>query len=119
MAVNFTTFAAVGSGDAGGSIYLAGSCGVPENFCLWRTVRADASSTSFIPDSSFNGGVPVTVSFSAQTGRSPQSDAFSMVRHGNKTVLAGLRVYNGATGDFDFALARFGTDIIFANGFEN
>ncbi|MEP6880395.1 MAG: hypothetical protein ABI866_00310 [Dokdonella sp.] len=119
VAVNFTTFAAVGSGDAGGSIYLAGSCGVPENFCLWRTVRADASSTSFIPDSSFNGGVPVTVSFSAETGRSPQSDAFSMVRHGNKTVLAGLRVYNGATGDFDFALARFGTDIIFANGFEN
>ena len=119
VAVNFTTFAAVSSSDANGSIYLAGSCGAPENFCLWRTVRADASSTSFIPDTSFNGGVPVTVSFSAASGRAPQSDAFSLMRHGNKTVLAGLRVYNGTTGDFDFALARFGTDIIFANGFEN
>jgi hypothetical protein len=44
-----------------------------------------------------------------------------MVRHGDKTVLAGLRVYNLASGDFDFALARFGTvsDRIFAHGFEN
>ena len=120
VAVNFTALAAVGSSDANGSIYLAGSCGAPENFCLWRTVRADAGSTSFIPDTSFNGGAPVSVSFSAGVGQAPQSDAFSMVRHGNKTVLAGLRVFNLASSDFDFALARFGTDNpnIFANGFE-
>ncbi len=120
VAVNFTALAALGSSDSNGSIYLAGSCGAPENFCLWRTVRADASSTSFIPDPSFNGGVPVSVSFSAGTGQAPQSDAYSMVRHGNKTVLAGLRVFNLTSGDFDFALARFGTDSpnIFANGFE-
>ena len=44
-----------------------------------------------------------------------------MVRHGSKTLLAGLRVFNLASGDFDFALARFGTDNpeIFKNGFEN
>ncbi len=120
VAVNFTALAAVSSSDSNGSIYLAGSCGAPENFCLWRAVRADAGSTSFIPDTSFNGGVPVTVSFSAGTGQAPQSDAYSMVRHGNKTVLAGLRVFNLSSGDFDFALARFGTDSpnIFANGFE-
>ena len=119
--VNFTTQAAVGSADAGGSIYLAGSCGAPENFCLWRAVKADASATGFIPDTSFNGGNPVSVSFSAGTGQTPQSSAFSMVRHGSKTLLAGLRVFNLASGDFDFALARFGTDNpeIFKNGFEN
>jgi hypothetical protein len=119
--VNFTALAAESSGDANGSIYLAGSCGAPENFCLWRTVRSDASSTSFIPDTSFNGGVPVSVSFGAGSGQAPQSNAFSMVRHGNKTVLAGLRVFNLASGDFDFALARFGVDSpeIFKNGFEN
>jgi Domain of unknown function (DUF5122) beta-propeller len=119
--VNFTALAAEGSGDANGSIYLAGSCGAPENFCLWRTVRSDASSTSFIPDITFNGGVPVSVSFSAGSGQAPQSNAFSMVRHSNKTVLAGLRVFNLVSGDFDFALARFGTDNpqIFKNGFEN
>ena len=119
--VNFSALAAEPSSDANGSIYLAGSCGAPENFCLWRTVRFDASSTSFTPDPSFNGGVPVTVSFSAGSGQTPQSNAFSMLRHGNKTVLAGLRVFNLAGGDFDFALARFGTDSpeIFKNGFEN
>ncbi len=118
--VNFTALAAESSGDAGGSIYLAGSCGAPENFCLWRTVRSDAGSTSFIPDNSFNAGVPVSVSFSAGAGQAPQSGAYSMVRHGNKTVLAGLRVFNLASGDFDFALARFGPDNpnIFQNGFE-
>ncbi len=119
--VNFTALAAESSADAGGSIYLAGSCGAPENFCLWRTVRADAGGTSFIPDNSFNGGVPVSVSFSAGAGQAPQSNAFSMLRHANKTVLAGLRVFNLASGDFDFALARFGPDNpdIFRNGFEN
>ena len=119
--VNFTALAAESSADAGGSIYLAGSCGAPENFCLWRTVRFDASSTSFKPDPSFNGGMPVTVSFSAGSGQTPQSNAFSMLRHSNKTVLAGLRVFNLASGDFDFALARFGPDNpdIFRNGFEN
>jgi len=119
--VNFTTLAAVGSADAGGSIYLAGSCGAPENFCLWRAVKADASATGFIPDTSFNGGNPVGVNFSAGSGQTPQSSAFSMVRHGSKTLLAGLRVFNLASGDFDFALARFGTDNpeIFKNGFEN
>ena len=121
VAVNFSVMAAVGSSDANGSIYLAGSCGAPDNFCLWRAVRADAGSTSFIPDTSFNDGVPVTVSFGAGSGQAPQSYASSMVRHGDKTVLAGLRVYNLASGDFDFALARFGTvsDRIFAHGFEN
>ncbi len=119
--VNFTALAAEGSSDAGGSIYLGGSCGAPENFCLWRTVRFDAGGTSFKPDITFNGGVPVSVSFGAGSGQTPQSDAFSMVRHGNKTVLAGLRVFNLASGDFDFALARFGVDSpdIFKNGFEN
>ncbi len=118
--VNFTTLAAVGSSDAGGSVYLAGSCGAPENFCLWRVILSDASSTAFVPDPSFNGGVPVSVSFAAGSGQAPQSGAYSMVRHGTKTVLAGLRVFNLASGDFDFALARFGTDNpnIFQSGFE-
>jgi hypothetical protein len=118
--VNFTALAAEGSSDAGGTIYLAGSCGAPENFCLWRVIKADTGALSFIPDASFHGGAPVSVSFTAGSGQVPQSDAFSIVRHGTKTLLAGLRVFNLASGDFDFALARFGTDNpdIFKNGFE-
>jgi hypothetical protein len=118
--VNFNALAAEASSDAGGSIYLGGACGAPENFCLWRTVRFDAGGTSFKPDITFNGGVPVSVRFSAGSGQTPQSDAFSMVRHGNKTVLAGFRVYNLSSSDFDFALARFGPDSpeIFKNGFQ-
>jgi len=118
--VNMTTLAAVPSSDAGGSVYLAGSSGSPENFALMRVVHTDAGLTSFTPDPTFNGGVPVTVAFSHGAGQQPQSEAFSLVRHGNKSVLAGLRVFNFASGDFDFAMARFGTDPpdVFANGFE-
>lgn len=118
--VNMTTMAVSPSSDAGGSIYLAGSAGSPENFALLRVVHTDAALRSFTPDLTFNNGLPVTVNFSAGSGQTPQSDAFSLVRHGNKSVLAGLRVYNLASGDFDFAMARFGTDPpeVFANGFE-
>lgn len=118
--VNFSALAAQGSSDAGGSIYLAGSAGSPENFALYRVIKSDATSTSFIPDTSFANGLPVTTSFSAGAGQSQQSNAYSLWRHGSKSILGGLRVFNLASGDFDFAIARFGTDPpeVFANGFE-
>ena len=99
------------------SIYLAGARNAARNFAFWRLVKATPLGEDLIPDASFNGGQPVITTFTALAGATPQSDAFSMVRHGRQTVLAGFRVWNPQGSDLDFAIARFGS-ILFQDGFE-
>jgi uncharacterized delta-60 repeat protein len=120
--VDFFAQSSVGSSDAGGSIYLSGRCGLAQNLCLWRTVKRDGTDLDLsVVDTSFNGGLPVSATFSFGAGGSAAGSGISVMRDGNKTVVAGTRRWLGD--DLDFAVARFGDgasggDPIFANGFE-
>jgi len=114
-AIDFTTLAATGSPDQGGSIYLAGS--KVNQMGLFRVVKGQADGSTWVFDPNFNGGVPVGIDFPSATGQPLISGAASIVHSHLQTVIAGARVWNNTTSDLDFAMARFG-ELIFTSGFE-
>ncbi|WP_395791807.1 hypothetical protein [Aquimonas sp.] len=115
--VEFQARTAAVSSDSN-TVYLGGNCGSPNNFCLWRLARRAGDVRELQPDLSFSAGAPASTSFTAGSGQTPASIAFSLAHADGQTVLAGYRVFNSA--DLDFAAARFGAfnTGLFSNGFE-
>lgn len=99
-------------------VALAGICGVFQQCVLRVRVIPSVGGDFFELDPSFNGGLPVVLTYPAQPGNDPAGGALSVLRQPDgRTVVAGWRRWN-TSGDDDFAISRLGRDPLLSNGFE-
>jgi uncharacterized delta-60 repeat protein len=92
----------------GDNATLAGICGVFQQCVLRVRVIPSVGGDFFELDPTFNGGLPVVLTYPAQPGNDPAGGALTVLRQPDgRTVVAGWRRWNTA-GDDDFAVSRLG-----------
>lgn len=100
-------------------VALAAVCGVFQQCVLRVRVLPNPGGDFFELDPTFNGGLPVVLTYAAAPSNTPAGGGLSVLRQPNgRTVVAGWRRWN-TMGDDDFAVSRLGRDPLLSDGFES